>query len=108
MLDNFAILVEAEDVNIRGFLASPVQVAHVYKSQIAVDGDAFDLAGYAPGLLDVAHDGIEPIREKRVVLEIWPAHETRIQVGLALVENLLLDCVERVLDAISGHVITSH
>src|SRR5260221_10168144 len=69
--------------NTRGFLASPVQVAHVYKSQMAVDGDAFDLAGYAPGLLDVAHDGIEPIREKRVVLEISPAHETRIQVGLA-------------------------
>src|SRR5260370_39360429 len=65
------------------FPASPVQVAHVYKSQIAVDGDSFDLAAYAPGLLDVAHDGIEPIREKRVVLEISPAHETRIQVGLA-------------------------
>src|SRR5258707_7052001 len=78
-----AVLVEAEDVNTRGFLASPVQVAHVYKSQIAVDGDSFDLAGYAPCLFDVAHDGIEPIREKRVVLEISSAHETRIQVGLA-------------------------
>jgi hypothetical protein len=78
----------------------------VYKGQIAVDGDAFDLTGYAPGLPDVAHDGIEPIGEKRVVLEIWPAHQTRIQVGVALVENLLVDCVERVLDAISGHVIT--
>jgi hypothetical protein len=106
VLDNFAVLVEAEDVNTRGFLASPVQVAHVYESQIAIDGDAFDLAGYAPGLRDVARDGSEPIREERVVLEIWPAHETRIQVGLALVENLLVDCVERVLDAISDHVIT--
>jgi hypothetical protein len=55
----------------------------VYKGQIAIDGDAFDLAGYAPGLLDVAHDAIEPIREKWVLLDIWPAHETRIQVGLA-------------------------
>jgi hypothetical protein len=55
----------------------------VNKGQIAIDGDAFDLAGYAPGLLDVAHDAIEPIREKRVLLDIWPAHETRIQVGLA-------------------------
>src|SRR5260370_233357 len=59
--------VEAEDVDTRGFLASPVQVTHVYKGHIAIDGDAFDLAGYAPGLLDVAHDGIEPIREKGVV-----------------------------------------
>src|ERR1700722_20793420 len=64
VLDNFAVLVEAEDVNTRGFLASPVKVAHVYKSQIAVDGDSFDLAGYAPGLLDVAHDGSKPIRGK--------------------------------------------
>lgn len=58
---------------------------------------------YAPGLLDVAHDGIEHIGEKRALLDIRPAHETRIQIGLALVENLLIDSVERVLDAISGH-----
>ena len=83
MLNDFAVGVEAEDVDTRGFLASPVQVTHVYKGQIAIDGDAFDLAGCAPGLLSIAHNGIEPIREKRVVLDIWPAHETRIQVGLA-------------------------
>src|ERR1700732_3015554 len=76
VLDDIAVGVEAEDVDTRGFLASPVQVTHVYKGQIAIDGDAFDLAGYAPGQLDVAHDGIEPIREKRVVLDIGPAHET--------------------------------
>jgi hypothetical protein len=82
VLDDLALGVEAEDVDACGFLASPVQVTHVYKGQIAIDGDAFDLAGYAPGLLDVAHDGIEPIREKRVVLDTWYAQETRLQVGL--------------------------
>ena len=88
VLDDLAVRVEAEDVDTRGFLASPVQVTHVYKGQIAIDGDAFDIAEYALGLFDVAHDGVEPIREKRVVLDIWPAHETRIQTGLGLVENL--------------------
>lgn len=78
MLDDFTVRVEAEDVYTRGFPASPLQVTDVYKGQIAIDADAFDLAGYASGLLDVAHDGIEPIREKRVVLDIWPAHETGI------------------------------
>ena len=106
MLDDLAVGVEAEDVDTRGFLASQVQVTHGYKSQIAIDGDAFDLAGYAPGPLDVAHDGIGYILEKRVVLDLLPTHETRIQVGLAQVENLLVDNVERVLDVISGHVLT--
>jgi hypothetical protein len=76
----------------------------VYKGQIAIDGDAFDLAGYASGLLDVAYDGIEPIREKRIVLDIWPAHETGIKICLAQVENLPVDCIKRLLDALSGHV----
>jgi hypothetical protein len=71
--------------------------------KITIDGNAFDLAGYSSGLFDVAHDRIKPIREKRVVLDIWPAHETGIQVCLALVENLPVDCVERLLDAISCH-----
>ena len=106
VLDHLAVHVEAKDVDTRGFLASPVQVTYMYKGQIAIDGDAFDLAGYAPGLLDVAHDGLEAIREKRVVLDIWSAHETGIQVCLAQVENLPVDCVERLLDAISCHALT--
>src|SRR5580692_12147236 len=57
VLNDLAVSVETEDVDTGGFLASPVQVTHVYKSQIAIDGHAFDLAWYAPGLLDVAHDG---------------------------------------------------
>src|SRR5712664_2914389 len=105
VLDHLAVRVDAEDIDTRGFLACPVEVTYVYKGQIAIDSDAFDLAGYASGLLDVAYDGIEPIREKRIVLDIWPAHETGIQVGLALVENLLVDNVEHVLDAISGHTL---
>src|SRR6266404_407657 len=103
VLDHLAVRVETEDIDTRGFLAGPVQVTYVYKGQIAIDGEAFDLAGYASRLLDVAHDGIEPIREKRVVLDIWPAQEIGIQVGLAQVENLRVDCVKRLLDALSCH-----
>ena len=44
MVDDFAVGVEAEDVDTRGFLASSVQVTHVYKGQIAIDGDlAFEV-----------------------------------------------------------------
>src|SRR5208282_499231 len=107
VLDHLAVSVEAEDVDTRGFLASPVQVTHVYKGEVAIDGDAFDLAGYAPGLLDVTEDGIEPIREKWIVLNVRPAHETWIQVRLAFVENLVVDCVEHALDVISGHAFPS-
>jgi hypothetical protein len=103
VLNDLAVSVETEDVDTGGFLASPVQVTHVYKSQIAIDGDAFDLARYAPGLLDVAHDGLEPIREKRVVLNVWPGHETRHQVGLTLIEDFFKDSIEYALDVISGH-----
>jgi hypothetical protein len=53
MLDYLAVRVEAEDVDTRSFLTSPVQVTYVYKGQISIDGDAFDLAGYAPGLLGI-------------------------------------------------------
>ena len=42
MLDDLAVGVEAEDVDTRGFLASPVQVTPVYKGQIAIDG-AFEV-----------------------------------------------------------------
>ena len=64
MLDHLAVRVKAEDINTRGFLPSPLKITHVYKGQIAIDGDAFDLTGYAPSLLDVAYDSIESIREK--------------------------------------------
>ena len=103
MLDHLAVSVEAENVDSRSFLASPVQVTYVYKGQVAIDGDAFDLARYAPRLLDVTHDGIEPIREKRVVLNVGPADETRVQIRLALVEYLVVNRVEHTLDMISGH-----
>ena len=83
VLDHLAVSVKAENVDTRGFMAAPVQVAHVYKRQVAIDGDTFDLARDAPGLLDVTHDGIETVREKRVVLDIRPAYETWIQVRLA-------------------------
>ncbi|ANB76942.1 hypothetical protein [Paraburkholderia phytofirmans] len=69
-------------------------VAHVHKSKIAIYRNAFNLAWNAPGLLDVAQDAVEPIWKKRIVLNIWPAHEIRIQVRLALVEDLLVDSVK--------------
>jgi hypothetical protein len=103
VLDHLAVSVEAEDVDARGFVASPVQVTHVHKGEVAIDGDAFDLAGYSPDLLDITHDDIEPVREKRVVLNVGPAHETWIEVRLTLVENLVVDCVEHASDVISGH-----
>jgi len=55
-------------------------------------------------LLNVVHDAVEPIRKKRIVLDGWPGHETRQQVSLALVEDLIVDDVKRVSDVISsGH-----
>jgi hypothetical protein len=58
------------------------------KGKVAIDGDAFYLAGNAPGLLDVAHNAVEPIRKKRIVLNVRPGHEPREQISLALVEDL--------------------
>lgn len=86
-------------------LLPPLQVTHVYKGEVAVDGDAFDLAWYAPGMLGVADDAVEPIREKRVVLNVRSAHQAGKQVRLAQVENLPIDSVERALDAISRHAV---
>ena len=45
MFNDFAVRVEAEDVDTRGFLASPVEVTHVYKGQIAFDGNAVGSPG---------------------------------------------------------------
>jgi len=70
VLNDLAVSVEAEDVDTGGFLACPFQVTHVYKSQIAIDGDAFDLARYAPGngkwmiagVLDNSRRSDEPVK----------------------------------------------
>jgi hypothetical protein len=75
----------------------------MYKSQIAIDGNPFDFAWYASDLLDVAQDGIKPIREKRIMLDVRPAHKTWIQAGLALIEDLSVDRVEGLLYLISCH-----
>ena len=38
------------------------------------------------------------------MLDVWPGHETRQQVSLALVEDLIVDDVKRMSDVIfSGH-----
>src|SRR5439155_12861127 len=64
MLDNLTVGIEAEDIDTSSFLTSPVQIAHLYKGQIAINGDTFYFAGNAPSLLNVVHDVVEPIRKK--------------------------------------------
>ena len=51
VLDDLAIDTEAEDIDISGFLTSPVQIAHVHKGEIAIDGDAFTSQGMRPACL---------------------------------------------------------
>src|SRR5712664_4645837 len=97
MLDDLALSVEAKDVNASSFLAGPVQVTHVYEGQISIDGDTLHLAGNAAGLLDVGNDAVEPIRKKRVVLNVWPGDKTRKQIGSALIKNLVVYNVDRML-----------
>jgi len=51
VLDDLAINIEAEDVDTSGLLTSPVQATHMDKGHIAIDGDAFHLAGMRPACL---------------------------------------------------------
>ena len=97
MLDDLAFAFEAKDVNASSFLAGPIQVTHVYDGKIPVDGNTFHLARNAAGLLDVGNDAVEPIRKKRVVLNVWPGNKTRKQIGSALIRNLVVYNIDRVL-----------
>jgi len=103
MLDDLAFAVEAKDVNASSFLAGPIQITHVYDGKIPVDGNTFHLAGNAAGLLDVGNDAVEPVRKKRVVLNVWPGNKTRKQIGSALIKNLVVYNVDRLLDMLSCH-----
>ncbi len=78
-------------------------ITHVYDGKIPVDGNTFHLAGNAAGLLDVGNDAVEPIRKKRVVLNVWPGKKTRKQIGSALIKNLVVYNVDRLLDMLSCH-----
>src|ERR1700735_2070660 len=69
VLDDLAIHIKAEDIDPRGFLPSPVKVTHMYKRKVAINRDAFHLAGNALGLLDVTHDAVWSIRKKWIVLD---------------------------------------
>ena len=51
MLDDLAFAVEAKDVNASSFLAGPIQIPHVYKGKIPVDGNTFHLAWNAACLM---------------------------------------------------------
>jgi hypothetical protein len=75
----------------------------VYDGKIPVDDNTFHLAGNAAGLLDVGNDAVEPIRKKRVVLNVWPGNKTRKQIGSALIKNLVVYNIDRVLDMLSCH-----
>jgi hypothetical protein len=101
VLDDLAIGVEAKYVDTSGFPASPIQVTHMYKGEVAINGDAFHLAPNAAGLLDVAHDAVEAIRKQGIVLDVWPGHESRKQINSALVEDLVENDVNCVSDVIS-------
>ena len=103
MLEDLARIIEAEDVDASSLPTEQVQVSHVHKSEIAVDGDAFHLAGNAAGLLEKGHDAVDPIGHQRIVLDVRPGHEIRIQVGPPHGEDLVVDDVERVLDVIFCH-----
>ena len=102
MLDDLAVGIETEDVNTCGFLASPVQVAHMHKGQIPINRDALDLAGDRPSFVDIAHNGLQAIGEERVVLNVRAGHETRVQTPLALVEDLVIDSLDHVFDVVSA------
>jgi hypothetical protein len=73
------------------------------KNQVAFDSDAFYLAGNAPGLIEEGHHTVNAIRDERVVLDISPGHETRIQIRPALVEDLAVDDVDNSSDGIFCH-----
>ena len=73
------------------------------KGQIAIDGDTFHFAGNARRLLDVTHDAVEPVRKKRVVLDVGSGHETWQQVGMTLVEDLVVDDAKCVSHAVFCH-----
>ena len=51
MLNDLAIGIEPEDIDSGGFLTAPVQVTHMDKGKVAIDGDAFYLAGMRPAFL---------------------------------------------------------
>jgi len=63
----------------------------------------FTSQGNAAGLLDVGNDAVEPIRKKRVVLNVWPGNKTRKQIGSALIKNLVVYDGDRVLDILPCH-----
>ncbi len=63
----------------------------------------FTSQGNAAGLLDVGNDAVEPIRKKRVVLNVWPGNKTRKQIGSALIKNLVVYDGNRVLDILPCH-----
>ena len=103
MLDYLPRLVEAKDVDSCGFLSEQVQVTHMDKGQITIDGDAFHLAAKAASLLEEAHNSVETVRNEWIVLNVRSGYEIRIQVGAPLVEDLVVDDVEHLSDVISFH-----
>jgi hypothetical protein len=103
VFENFAVGIEAEDIDTGGFLTKQAQVTHMDKGQVAIDSDAFYLAGDAPGLVEEVHHTVNAIGDERVVLDVRPGHESRIQIRPTLVEDLAVDDVDYSFDVVSCH-----
>src|SRR5882757_8978835 len=98
VLDELAVRVEAKDVDPRGLLARPIQVAHVHERQIALNRHPFDLARNALGLPDKADKLLGAVREERVVLNVETRDDRWEQVGLASVEDPLVNDLQSAFD----------
>jgi hypothetical protein len=73
------------------------------EGEIAIDRDAFDLARNASDFLDISNDAVGSVRKERIVLDVGPAHQTRLQIGLPLVEDLFVNGIEHLQDVGSIH-----
>ncbi len=62
VLYNLAVGIKAKDIDACGFPTGEVQVARMYKRQIAVDRDTLDLAWKTTGLLDEGDDRVDAVR----------------------------------------------
>src|SRR5277367_4743938 len=103
VLDDFAVVIEAEDVDAGRFLPKEAQVTHVDKGQVAVDRDALDLVGHPSGLFEECHDALDAIGHQRIVLDVAPGYEVWVQVRPTLCEDLVVDGVDHLLHVLSVH-----
>jgi hypothetical protein len=90
MLDNLALGIKAEDIDARGFVTKQIQVAHMDKGQVVVNGDPLHLVANAANLLEKAHNAVEPVWNERIVLNVESGDEIGIQISSAFIEDLFV------------------